>query len=310
MNAVFQQGGNGRINLRYAPAAPPAIAADTVLIRVELAALECVDIHEMVTLPAPVRNLIPGCQAAGTVEAIGSAVTQFAVGDRVVGYHPGGAFAELFAVPEATVWHLPEGMDPAFGAAVPHAFASAHAALFRGNGLKAGDTVLINGVTSATGLVMLQMAARAGARVIGISTDTAHSSDLGTFGLSRLVDKWEEDVLAACLDASDGRGFEVIVDTGFGADYSTLSRLVVTGGRYASFHAYDHAAARFELVPIAPAGPMGNPAIRGLVEEALQRVARGELQIPVEYEFALCEADEAWGFMLRGGVYGRVVLRP
>jgi len=310
LNAVFQHGGNGRIALRYAAAPRPAIAADTVLIRVELAALECVDIHQMVTLPAPVPSAIPGCQAAGTVEATGSAVTRFAVGDRVVGHHPGGAFAEFFAVPEATVWHLPEGIDPAFAAAVPHAFASAHATLFGKNGVTPGQTVLINGVTSATGLIVLQLAARAGARVSGIATNTSHRSDLGDFGLSRLIDKWDEDVIAACLDATQGHGFDIIVDTGLDADYATLSRLVVNGGRYASFHASDHHATRFDLLPIAPAAPMDDPTIHGLIDEALLRVARGELQIPVEYEFALCEADEAWSFMMRGGVYGRVVMRP
>lgn len=310
MNAVFQHGGNGTIALRYAPAILPAVGPDTVLIRVELASLECVDIHELIGLPAPVPTRIPGCQAAGTVVAIGTAVTRFTVGDRVVGHHSGGALAELFAVPEATVWHQPEGIDPAFAAAVPHAFAAAHATLFTRGNLQRGETVLINGVTSATGLVMLQLAAEAGAHVTGIAAETSHRSTLGDFGLSRLIDKWEDDVLAACMDATMGRGFDFIVDTGMGADYDMLSRLVVGGGRYASFHAGDYTSQRFDLLPIAPAGSMDDPAIHAMVDGALQRVARGELAIPVEYEFALCEADEAWAFMMRGGVYGRVVLRP
>lgn len=310
MNAVFQHGGNGTIGLRYAPAAQPTIAPDTVLIRVELASLECVDIHELVSLPAPVPARIPGCQAAGTVVAVGPSVTRFAVGDAVVGHHTGGAFAEFFAVPEATVWHQPAGIDPAFAAAVPHAFAAAQATLFVRGNLGAGENLLINGVTSATGLIMLQLAAEAGARVTGIAAETSQRSALGDFGLSRLIDKGEEDVLAACMDASKGRGFDFIVDTGMGADYGMLSRLVVTGGRYASFHADDYASQRFELLPIAPAASMDDPAIHALVEHALHRVAQGELAVPVEYEFALCEADEAWAFMMRGGVYGRVVLRP
>ncbi|WP_395331336.1 zinc-binding alcohol dehydrogenase family protein [Novosphingobium sp. BL-8H] len=310
MNAVFQHGGDGRIDLRYASATKPSLGTDTVLIQVELASLECVDIHKLVVLPAPVPRLIPGCQAAGTVVAIGPAVTRFAVGDRVVGYHPGGAFAEFFAVPEGAVWHMPAGIDPAFAAAAPHVVASVHATLFARGGVQAGETMLVNGVTSATGIVVLQMAAKAGVRAVGIAADTSYRSNLGGFGLSRLIDKWDEDVLAACVEETRGRGFDMVVDTGLGGDYPMLSRLVVSGGRYASFHADEHASTRFDLLPIAPAAPMDDPAVYALVESALRRVANGELEIPVEYEFALCEASEAWAFMMRGGVYGRVVLRP
>lgn len=314
MNAVFQHGGDGRIDLRYATATRPSLGPDTVLIQVELASLECVDIHKLIVLPSPVPRLIPGCQAAGTVVAIGPAVTRFAVGDRIVGHHPGGAFAEYFAVPETTAWPMPDGIDPAFAAAVPHVFAAVHATLFTQGRLEAGETLLVNGVTSATGIVALQMAAQAGARVIGIAAGTAYRSNLDGFGLARLIDKWDEDVLAACVEETGGRGFDMVVDTGLGADFPLLSRLVVSGGRYASFHAEEQAetgsASRFDLLPIAAAGPMDDPAVHALVESALQRVANGEMAIPVEYEFALCEAAEAWAFMMRGGVYGRVVLRP
>ncbi|TCM19605.1 NADPH:quinone reductase-like Zn-dependent oxidoreductase [Novosphingobium sp. PhB165] len=311
MNAVFQHGGNGRIDLRYAPATKPAIGHDTVLIEVELASLECVDTHDPVTLPAPVPTRIPGCQAVGTVIAAGPAVTRFAAGDRVVGHHPGGAFAELFAVPEATVWHLPEGIDPAFAAAVPHAFASAHATLFARGGLRQGETLLINGVTSAIGLILLQTAAQAGARVTGIAADASRQDTLTGYGLSHLIDRCGNDVLAACLEASDGRGFDFVVDTGLGADYDMLSRLTVSGGRYASFHRDNqHRDPRFAHFAIGLFAPMDDPAVHALVERELHRVARGEVEIPVEHEFALCEAGEAWAFTRRGGVYGRVVLRP
>lgn len=310
MKAVFHHTGNGRIFLRYASAARPQPGPRDLLIRVELVSFECIDIHAMASLVPIEPAAIPGCQAMGIVVATGSQVTRFAPGDRVVGYHPGGALAEYFVAGETCAWGVPDGLDPAFAAAIPHTFASAHDTLFRRGHLQAGETVLINGVTSPTALVALQMAVEAGARVIGVAADGTHRQTLTTFGLSHLIERQSEDLLCACMEATDGRGVDFALDTGMGADVETLTRLVVTGGRLAAFHPPEPPATRIETFAIEPCAPLDDPRLHALVERKLGRVARGELAIPVEHEFALCETADAYAYIMRGGVYGRVVLRP
>lgn len=310
MKAVFHHNGNGRIFLRYAAAVKPQPGPLDLLIRVELISFECVDIHAMASLAPVEQAAIPGCQAMGIVVATGSKVTRFIPGDRVVGYRQSGALAEYFVASETCAWRVPDGLDPAFAAAIPHTFASAHDTLFRRGRLQAGETVLINGVTSPTALVALQMAVEAGARVIGVAADGTHRQTLAALGLSCLIERRSEDMLSACLEATNGRGVDFALDTGMGTDVETLTRLVVTGGRLAAFHPPEPPATRIETFAIEPCAPLDDPRLHALVERKLRRVARGELSIPVEHEFALCETADAYAYIMRGGVYGRVVLRP
>lgn len=300
----------------------PRLAPDMVLIRVELVSIEAVDLVKLALYSSGLAELpcsgVVGCQASGTIEAIGAQVTRFRVGDRVVGYHGCGSHAELFAAPEASTWHLPEGLDPSIAAAAPFTLAATSDTLHTRGKLRAGETILINHVTSSLGIMTVQLALEAGATVIGIARDPACHERLRGIGPAQILNAGRDDILARCLELTGGRGVDFVFDVSAGDRAADLVRLVVPGGRYATFSAAaglaeygrDGVARGPERLTIMPAAPMHDPSIHARVAEMLDRVAKGELLLPIEHEFALCEAAEAYDFILHGRPFGHVVMRP
>lgn len=122
--------------------------------------------------------IVPGWDLAGTVEAVGPAVTSYAVGDRVLGYArkdhvQHGTTAELVRVGERHVAPLPDGVDLTVAAAIPlvglTALQSVEAA-----GVGHGDTVLVHAAAGGVGAFAVQLARLRGARVVGTASDGNH----------------------------------------------------------------------------------------------------------------------------------------
>ncbi|WP_395397458.1 zinc-binding alcohol dehydrogenase family protein [Novosphingobium sp. BL-8A] len=295
-----------------------------VLIEVELVSIEAVDLVKLALYrraKVETPNGAIGCQASGTVVATGPAVTRFQPGDHVVGYHAHGSHAELFAAPEASTWHLPTGIDPAIAAAAPFTLAATHGTLFARGGLTAGETILINHATSSLGIVASQLAVEAGASVIGIARDSARRDLIADLGLHHVLSAERDDVFARCLDLTGEEGVDFVFDVSAGERFADLARLVKPNGRYAAVSAAEglprpaygmDGANSPDITPfgIMPEAPMDTPATHALVSAMLERVARGEIHLPIEHEFALREADEAYEFILTGQPFGHVVLRP
>ncbi|WP_454797567.1 quinone oxidoreductase family protein [Novosphingobium lindaniclasticum] len=312
--------------LTFGDAPEPDVAADMVLIRVELASIEAIDLVKLALYQSGLAEIPPsgiaGSQACGIVIATGAKVTRFRIGDRVVACHGWGSHAELFAAPEASTWPLPQGIDPGFGTAAPFTLAAAQGTLFARGQLQPGEVLLINHITSSLGIVALQLAAETGATVIGISRDPARGSRLRELGLHHALYPEQDDVMAACLELTGGKGVDFVFDVSAGERSTQLARLVAPGGRYAAISAAGNGLASIgygkegaggptiRRFAIAPAGPLGEPDIHDEVTRLLARVSQGGIQLPIEHEFALCEAAEAYEFILSGQPFGHVVMRP
>lgn len=157
----------------------PSIAPDEVLVRVEWAALNPLDVklqkgymHEFFPLSFPYT---PGSDLAGTVVEVGAAVTGWREGDRVmarVDPRRGGAFARLAAVPAAQLVAVPQALDLAVAAGLPTAAGTAWQALFEVGGLKKGQTALVHAGAGGVGSFAIQFARAAGARVIATASGT------------------------------------------------------------------------------------------------------------------------------------------
>jgi len=153
---------------------PKPDPSDTqVLVKVGAVALNPVDTYLRagtikMDLPKP---FIVGCDLAGEVEAVGSAVTKFAPGDRVWGSNQGllgrqGTFAEYAAVDECWLYPTPEEVSDEVAAATALVGITAHLGTFRDGALKMGETLFVNGGTGGVGYCVVQMAKAVGARVI------------------------------------------------------------------------------------------------------------------------------------------------
>jgi NADPH:quinone reductase-like Zn-dependent oxidoreductase len=144
-----------------------------VLVRVGAVALNPIDTYiraGLVNMPLP-KPFIPGCDLAGTVEALGPDVHRFKVGDRVWGTNQGllgrqGTFAEYACAHEDWLYPTPRGVADTEAAAVALTGITAHLGLFRCARLQPGETVFVNGGTGGVGSMVLQMAKAVSAQVI------------------------------------------------------------------------------------------------------------------------------------------------
>ncbi len=325
MQAVFWAETAERAFVAFGEAPAPQLNVDTVLIQVELVSIEAIDLVKLALYRRGIgqspNGCVIGCQASGIVVATGPHVTRFRRGDRVVAYHSHGSHAELFAAPEASTWHLPAGIDPAIAAAAPFTLAATHGTLFARGGLNAGETVLINHATSSLGIIAAQLAIAAGASVIGIARDITRADLIANLGLHHVLSAERDDVFARCLDLTDGKGADFLFDVSAGERFADLARLVKPNGRYAAVSAAEglprpaygmEGAQSPNIIPfgIMPKAPMDDLETHAEVSAMLERVAKGEICLPIEHEFALREANEAYEFILTGKPFGHVVMRP
>jgi NADPH:quinone reductase len=201
------------LELRDVPA--PAPAHRELLVRVAATAVNRADLLQRAgryATPAGSPAEIPGLEYAGTVEAIGSAVTRWQPGDRVMGLVGGGSYAEYVVTHEDEALRIPAGMSFESAAAVPEAFITAHDALFTQMRLRAGESVLIHAVGSGVGTAALQLARASGARVFGTQRSAWKLEKAMSLGLDVAIDTTFEDFASVVLRATQGRGVDGVLD--------------------------------------------------------------------------------------------------
>ncbi|MFC0204156.1 quinone oxidoreductase family protein [Novosphingobium soli] len=320
MKAVWYTQNGGPEVMQFGALPDPEVGPRTVLIRVEVISIEGGDLLNRVHTPPARTPFVPGYQAAGTVVAVGAEVTRFREGDRVLGFAWNGSHAELFAVDESHAYPIPEGMDLALAAVVPIAFGTAWDALFTYGGLQAGETVLVQGAAGGVGLAAVQLAARAGATVIGTASSPERLARVEPLGLAHGIDYKREDIAARCKDITGRKGVDLVLDLAGGQGKDLLVEALRPHGRYAvigaaegtlpSFGFFELIRKAMQVTGISFGRDMNTPRVHQLLAELLAQVHAGTLVMPIEREFALSEAVEAHRFVAEGHPFGRVLMRP
>ncbi len=263
---------------------------------------------------------IPGLELAGTVDAVGEGVTRWTVGDSVMGILGGGGYAEYALSPASTLVGVPVGMDPADAGAIPEVYMTAFDAAFLQEGLGAGETLLVHAVGSGVGTAAVQLARRAGARVLGTSRTPEKLERAREVGLEEgvLADAaWPERV----LERTDGRGVDVILDLVGGPYLEGNQRVIAERGRHIVVGVPGGSDATISL-----RGLMGRRAsIRGTVlrarplaekeelarafaEDVLPGFSAGELRTVVDRVFPAAEASDAHRYMEENRNFGKILL--
>jgi NADPH:quinone reductase len=173
-----------------------------------------------------------GGEAAGEVVALGAGVEGWRIGDRVMG-RCSGAFADFVCVEAYEAMALPASLDWYQAAAVPLVFMVVYDMLVMQGHLRAGETVLVAGVTSGVGVGALQAAKAIGAKVIGTSGSAAKLERLKAEGLDVGVHMRGPDFVDAVLQATDGRGADLAIDAVGGSVFAACLRALAYEGRLA-----------------------------------------------------------------------------
>jgi NADPH:quinone reductase-like Zn-dependent oxidoreductase len=239
MQAIVQDAYGSADVLHLAEIDQPEIVASEVLVKVRAAGMDRGTWHSMTGKPYLMRimgfgfrapkNRVAGLDVAGTVAAVGAAVTRFAVGDEVFGISR-GSFAEYAAAREDKLAHKPAGLGFEQAAVVPISAITALQALRDAGRVEAGQKLLIVGASGGVGTYAVQLAKAFGAEVTGVCS-TAKVDLVHSIGADHVVDYTREDF------ADGARRFDLILDIGGNSSLSRLRRalepkgtLVIVGG--------------------------------------------------------------------------------
>lgn len=174
-----------------------------------------------------------GMEGAGEVAKLGAGVTRFRVGQRVMG-RCAGAFSEYALMDEREAIAVPEGVSWEEAAAIPLAFLVVHDMLFTQGRLAPGEWVLVTGVSSGVGVAALQAAKERGAKVIGTSGSQAKLDRLAPLGLDLAICTRKADFHDAVMQATGGKGVDLVVNTVGGSVFAECVRSMAFQGRLAT----------------------------------------------------------------------------
>ncbi|HVO43974.1 MAG TPA: quinone oxidoreductase, partial [Aggregatilineales bacterium] len=191
----------------------PAPNAGEMRVKVGATGVNFVEIYQrkgLYKLPLP---FTPGSEFAGVVDAVGEGVTGFKVGDRVATANGSGGYAEYALAPAAKVIAIPGAVTVEQAAAVMLQGMTAHYLAFSTYPLKPGDTALIHAAAGGVGQILVQIAKKCGATVIG-TVSTEEKADLARkAGADHVIFYTRDDFEVELKKLTGGQGIEVVYDS-------------------------------------------------------------------------------------------------
>jgi NADPH2:quinone reductase len=223
--------------LKYEDVAIPEPKAGEVLIKVEAASLNRADLglrKGTYRIAADALPVIPGREFAGTIAKLGAGVSEYKIGQRVVGYPSLGGYAENAVAKVSEVRPVPDGVTAAQAAALPTASLTAWFGLKTDGALKSGEWLLVQGGSSGVGVAAIQIAKHLGAKVIATSGSEVKCRRLRQLGADVTIDVSENDFFPEVMRVTDNRGVDVVFEMIGGEVYQKSLRALAPGGRLVS----------------------------------------------------------------------------
>lgn len=340
MKAFYLTGHGGPDVTEYGEVDVPAIGPNDVLVNIRSAALNHLDIWVREGWPG--LNLhfphVQGADGAGVVSAVGEAVTNLQVGDRVVinatlsdplslpnlkgwdnrspafsilGEHTNGTFAEYLAIPARNCLIIPEGVGYDRPAAASLVYLTAwHSLVTRAN-LQRGERVLVIGAGGGVNTASIEIAKLLGAEVFVVGSNAEKLAKAESLGADVLIDRSEEDWAKAVFKLSGKQGVDIVVDNVGEATFYKSIRSLRVGGRLVTVGSTS--GPKFEIdnrfifskhlsILGSMMGTMADfHAVMNLVFEGLLNPA-------IDSTFPLAEAKQAQAKMEAGELFGKIVL--
>jgi len=297
----------------------PTIKDDEVLVRVRAASIHIGDCHGMRGAPYVMRPIfglrrpktrVPGTDMAGQVEAVGSGVTKFQIGDEVFGWGT-GAFAEFASAPEDQLLPKPAGQTLEQASAVGVSAITALVAIRDEGKVQPGQKVLINGASGGVGTFAVQIAKALGAKVTGVCS--ARNADLVTsIGADHVIDYEAEDFTMG------EQRYDLILDNVGNHSFSDTRRALTPDGVLLSNGApVDGWIGGLDHVTVAFARSLfvrqqGRPFVAFSKIEHLiavkDLVEAGKVIPVIDQTYPLSEGPQAIGHVVEGHARGTVVI--
>ncbi len=319
MQAVIAPAYGGPEMLELRDVARPVPREGEVLIRVHAAGLNAADWHVLRADPFIVRMSMGlrrpkikglGADVAGVVEAVGPDVTDYAVGDEVLGELRScgfGACAEYVAAPVEYLTRKPAEITFAQAAALPMAGVTALQALRDQARVQPGDTVLIQGASGGVGTFAIQIAKALGAHVTAVGS-TGKMDQMSGLGADEVIDYTTTEIF------TPDRTWDVILGVNGFHPLSTYRTALRPGGRYLMI-----GGTRLQMFQGVVLGPVMTrrqkslgPVMATVSAEKLAAVAtmaqKGELRAVIDRTYSLAESAEALRYLEEGHSHGKAIV--
>ncbi|WP_193072300.1 NADPH:quinone oxidoreductase family protein [Brevibacterium sp. FME37] len=319
MKAVQLNATDGPSSLALADVDAPTAEPGTILIDVAYAGVtfpELLQSRGQYQMQPPLPYTM-GSEVAGTIREMGEGVTGFSVGDRVLGVAGTGAYAEVMAVPAASVLPLPESVSLQSGAGMPMNLLTADFALRVRGRLEAGQSVLIHGAAGGLGSALVQVALAYGAEVIAVVSTQEKADTVANLGAQHVVfaDGFKDSVKEIFP-----RGIDLVADPVGGDRFtdslrclSTFGTLLVLG--FTAGQIPEVKVNRLLLNNISVAGVGWGAALAGRPEMVAQQwetlwphLSAGDLNPAIHTVLPLAQAGEALEIIDSRSVRGKVLL--
>lgn len=322
MKAIRVKAFGGPEVLTYEDIDSPEPATNEALVKVEAVGINYIDTYQrsgLYQIPLPATL---GLEAAGTVTAVGSAVSRFKVGDRVAYTNVAGAYAEYASVPEDKLVSVPEGVSFNEGAAAMLQGCTAHYLCQSTYPVKAGDRCLIHAAAGGVGLILIQMVKMLGGYVIG-TVSTPEKAELARqAGADKVILYTQQDFEKEVKRITDGAGVNVVYDS---VGKATFDKSIDCLSRFGYMVLYGNASGPVTEFNPATLGPKGSlfltrPTLFDYLatrEDLEQRtgdvfkwIGEGKLKLRLEHFFPLSEARAAHEALEGRQTTGKIILTP
>ncbi|WP_245291670.1 type I polyketide synthase [Methylosinus sp. R-45379] len=258
-----------------------------------------------------------GGELAGVVTAVGEGVEGFAVGDRVFGFAPGGAFATAVNTPYPFLAHQPASVGAAEAATLPAAMLTVMLG-YEWALPKKGERVLIHAASGGVGLAAVQLAQKAGA-IVYATASAPKQQTLRDLGVEYIYDSRTLDFADQILADTGGAGVDIVLNslTSEGFVAATV-RATAQGGRFIEIAKRDiwtpeaMAAARpdiaYHILALDDVMRDDLPRIKRMLDKLAEDLGRGELQTLPFMAYPITEAKTAFRCMQQARHIGKIVL--
>lgn len=310
--------------LEYVDFQPAALGDHDVRVANHAIGLNFIDTYYRSGLYSPAS--LPsglGGEGAGVVDAVGKAVTNVKVGDRVAyGTGPLGAYSELHVLPAAHVVKLPDSISFELGASVMLKGLTVQYLLRQTYPLKGGETILFHAAAGGVGSIACQWAKALDVKLIGTVGSAAKAERAKALGAWATIDYSHEDVAARVLELTDGKKCPVVYDS-IGKDTWDVSlNCLAPRGLLVSFGNSSGPVSGVNLGVLAQKGSLyvtrptlgsyaDSPAsLQAMADELFAMLASGQIKVDINQRFALKDAAQAHIALSGRQTSGSTVLLP
>ncbi|MGV9661506.1 quinone oxidoreductase family protein [Nocardia niigatensis] len=321
MHAIEVSEHGGPEVLRYVEVPDPQAGPGQLLVRTQASGINFIDTYIRTGRYPQAVPYIPGSEGSGVVTAVGPDVTEFQVGDRVAWAAAPASYAEQVVVPAAVAIPVPDGVDSAVAASALLQGMTAHYLIESIYKPEPGESVLVHAGAGGVGLILTQLLAARGVRVITtVSTDDKEklSREAGAAEVLR----YDEDIAARVRELTDGVGVAAAYD-GVGA--STFEASLASTrirGMVALFGGASGPVPPFDLQRLNPLGSLfvtrptlvhytrDRAELRWRAGDIMNAIADGTLRIRIGGSYPLAEAEQAHRDLEGRRTTGSIVLVP